>query len=311
MSIVATEDPRCEEAAPGDAVELVMKTKPRDIGGFTVGRLLPTVQRRSVGPFLFLDLMGPVVNAPGVGMDVKPHPHIGLSTVTYLFAGENIHRDSLGSVQRIVPGDLNLMTAGCGVVHSERIDPEHRAAGGPFHGVQIWLGLPEQDEEGEPWFHHHPADTLPAIAPADGVRGRVLLGEAFSARSPALHPSQPLLLDVQLESGACFDLPHEGIEAAVFVIEGSIRFGDLEVAREQLAVLRPERTARVTASSPARLLLLGGPPLGPRYMDWNFVSSSRARIEQAKQGWRDQTFPKIPGDDQEFVPLPEWPPRTR
>lgn len=311
MSIVATEDPRCQEPASGDSVELLMQPKPRDLGGFTVGRLLPTAQRRSVGPFLFLDLMGPVVTGPGVGMDIKPHPHIGLSTVTYLFAGENIHRDSLGSVQRIVPGDLNIMTAGRGVVHSERMDPAQRAAGGAFHGVQIWLGLPEQEEEGEPWFRHHAADTLPAIAPAEGVRGRVLLGEAFSARSPALHPSRPLLLDMQLEPGACLDLPHDGIEAAVFVIEGSIRFGELAVAREQLAVLRPERAARVTADSPARLLLLGGAPLGPRYMDWNFVSSSRARIEQAKQAWRDQTFPKIPGDDQEFVPLPEWPPRAR
>lgn len=310
MSIVATEDPRCREPATGDAVELLMQAKPRDLGGFTVGRLLPTVQRRSVGPFIFLDLMGPVVTGPGVGMDIKPHPHIGLSTVTYLFAGENIHRDSLGSVQRIVPGDLNIMTAGRGVVHSERRDPLQQTAG-TLHGVQIWLGLPEGDEDGEPWFRHHAADTLPAIAPAGGVRGRVLLGEAFSARSPALHPSQPLLVDMQLEPGACLELPHDGIEGAVFIIEGSIRFGDLEVTREQLAVLRPGRAARLVAGAPARLLFLGGPALGHRYMDWNFVSSSRERIEQAKQAWRDQTFPKIPGDDQEYVPLPEWPIRAR
>jgi redox-sensitive bicupin YhaK (pirin superfamily) len=311
MSIVATEEPFCLGAESGEAVEWVLQAKPRDLGGFTVGRLLPAIQRRFVGPFVFLDVMGPVAMAAGTGMDVRPHPHIGLSTVTYLFAGQNMHRDSLGSVQLVKAGDLNIMTAGRGVVHSERTDPDQRARGGPLHGVQIWLGLPENQEDGEPTFSHHPQSSLPVVAPSAGALGRVLLGAAFGARSPVVHPSQPLLLDLQLETAACLELPNDGLDRGVLVIEGSIRIGDRELERDHLAVLRRGLPARALAREPTRFLLFGGTPLGHRFLDWNFVSSSQAKIDRARQAWKDQTFPKIPGDDQEFVPLPEWPHRAR
>jgi redox-sensitive bicupin YhaK (pirin superfamily) len=323
MSTYPATDPACLEAS-APAVELVIEGRPRDLGTIVVARILPAPQRRMVGPFIFLDHMGPVELPPGVGFDVRPHPHIGLSTVTYFLAGENVHRDSLGTVQTNRPHDLNLMTAGRGVVHSERADPAFRAAGGLMHGVQIWLALPDANEDDPPSFEHHPAPTLPAVAPAAGVRGRVLLGSLFGATSPVRHPSAPVLADLELDAGAALDLPAASApdlpaasgERGVFVIAGELDISAPPSAGspasppepllpDHLAVLSPAARVRLTARLPTRLLLLGGPPLGRRLIEWNFVASTRERIDAAREAWREQRFPKIPTDDQEFIPLPD------
>ncbi len=306
MSTLPANEPHCVDPAADDrAIELVIEGRPRDVGTITVARLLPSPQRRMVGPFIFVDHMGPIVLAPGVGFDVRPHPHIGLSTVTYFLAGENVHRDSLGTVQVNRPGDVNLMTAGRGIVHSERADPAFRAAGGPMHGVQIWLALPDANEDDAPSFAHHPEATLPAIAPADGVHGRVLIGEAFGARSPIRHPSDPLLVDLQLATGATVEVAASGPERGLFVIDGELRVGSETVAANQLAVLCGERPVDITATATTRAMLLGGPTHPPRFIEWNFVASSRERIERARDAWKARQFPVIPTDDQEYIPWPE------
>ena len=305
MSTLPDHEPRCLDASDEEAVDLIIEGRPRDVGTITVARLLPAAKRRLIGPFIFLDHMGPVSLAPGVGFDIRPHPHIGLSTVTYFLEGENVHRDSLGTVQTNRPGDLNLMTAGRGVVHSERADPAWRERGGVMHGIQIWLALPSENEDDAPSFEHHPKATLPEIAPAAGVRGRVLLGAAFGATSPVLHPGQPLLIDIELEAGATMDVPADAPERGVFVIEGEVQIGGERLVTDRLAVLGGGRRVCISAAARTRLLVIGGPPLGPRFIEWNFVASSRDRIERASAAWRAQAFPKIPTDDREFIPLPE------
>jgi redox-sensitive bicupin YhaK (pirin superfamily) len=303
MSTLPANEPRCADPADGRAIDLVIEGRPRDVGTTTVARILPSPKRRMVGPFIFLDHLGPVALPPGVGFDVRPHPHIGLSTVTYFLAGTNVHRDSLGTVQINRPGDINLMTAGRGVVHSERAEPAFRAAGGAMHGVQIWLALPDAHEDDPPSFEHHPEATLPAIAPAEGARGRVLIGAAFGARSPIRHPSDPLLVDLQLDAGASLDVHAAVAERAVFVIAGELCVGDETLSADHLAVLG-SAPALATARTATRALLLGGAPLGPRLIEWNFVASSRERIERARDAWRARQFPVIPSDDQEFIPWP-------
>lgn len=285
------------------AVDLVIEGRARGVGTFTVSRLLPYAKRRMIGPFVFLDHMGPITQAPGEGHDVLPHPHIGLSTLTYYLAGANVHRDSIGTVQVNRPGDVNLMTAGRGVVHSERADPETRARGGVMHGVQIWLALPEANEEDAPSFAHHPQATLPEIAPGPGVRGRVLAGTAYGATSPLAHPSAPLLIDLALDAGARVAVP-EAAERGVFVISGTVRIGDVVVGADQLAVLTSEAQDLV-AEAEARLLVLGGPAMTPRFLDWNFCASSRDRLVRARDDWKARRFPDIPTDHDEFVPYPE------
>jgi len=265
-------------------IELVIEGRARDVGTITVARLLPSPRRRMVGPFIFVDHMGPVELAPGVGFDVRPHPHIGLSTVTYFLAGENVHRDSLGTVQVNRPGDVNLMTAGRGIVHSERADPAFRASGGPMHGVQIWIALPDAHEDDEPSFAHHPKATLPPIAPAPGVSGRVLIGAAFGARSPIVHPSEPLLVDLELAPGATVELPADVAERALLVITGEVVIDDNRLAADRLAVLHGP--ARATATTATRAMLLGGPAFPARYIEWNLVASSRERIERARDAWK-------------------------
>jgi hypothetical protein len=305
MSNYPANEPECLEASAA-AVELVIEGRPRDLGTIVVARLLPAPKRRMVGPFIFLDHMGPVELLPGVGFDVRPHPHIGLSTVTYFLAGENVHRDSLGTVQTNRPHDLNLMTAGRGVVHSERAEPAFRASGGLMHGVQIWLALPDANEDDPPSFEHHPAQTLPPIAPAAGVRGRVLIGSMYGATSPVRHPSAPLLVDLELDEGATLELPPEAAgERGVFVIGGELELAGEALATDHLAVLSRAARVRVTARRPTRLMVIGGPPVGPRLIEWNFVASTRERIDAAREAWRAQQFPRIPTDDQEFIPLPE------
>jgi redox-sensitive bicupin YhaK (pirin superfamily) len=286
-----------------NAIETIIVPRPRDLGGFTVARVLPAAERRMVGPFVFLDQMGPADFAPGSGIDVRPHPHIGLATVTYLFRGEILHRDSLGSVQPIRPGEINWMTAGQGIAHSERTPPAIRASGGTLAGLQSWIALPKDDEETAPSFAHHGAAALPVVD-GEGRRVRVLIGTIYGARSPVRTFSETLYADVSLTSGATLPVPAEPEERALYLVKGTVEIAGEAIAPGRLLVLRPAAKIAVIARSAARLMLLGGAKLdGPRHLWWNFVSSSRERIEQAKADWRDGRFPPVPGDG-EFIPLP-------
>lgn len=281
-----------------------VRGKVHDLGGFTVRRVLPSVACRSVGPFVFLDHIGPGRFEPGNGIDVRPHPHIGLATVTYLFEGALGHRDTLGSVQVIRPGDVNWMTAGRGIAHSERTPPEERAAGHGIHGLQFWVGLPEGAEETAPEFHHHPAATLPSWE-QDGAGLRLMVGEAFGRRAPVKVYSPMFYVDAQMAAGARLrlDAPHD--ERAVLVLSGAVRIAGEALPPGELAVLAAGADVAIGADDASRLVLFGGAPLGPRHMWWNFVSSSRERIERAKQDWRDQRFGAIAGET-EFIPLPDY-----
>lgn len=293
------------EAKLPASVDLLITPRTRDLGeGFTVRRVLPYARRRHVGPFVFFDHMGPVQFEPGQGLDVRPHPHIGLATVTYLFEGEIMHRDSLGVVQPIRPGDVNWMVAGKGIAHSERTRPELRQSGAPLHGIQSWFALPRAHEETEPTFHHHPASSLPEIE-KPGVRLRLIAGSAFGATSPAQTFAPMFYLDAQMSSGATLPLPDGYEEQAVYVAIGEILLEDQVYGEGTMLVLKPNVRPTITARGAARLMLLGGAPLdGERHLWWNFVSSSKERIEQAKADWRSGNWPKVPGET-EFIPLPE------
>ena len=297
MSWQNASEPVCEERR--GAVKLVIEPRERDLGGFSVRRVLPAVARGAVGPFVFFDEMGPARFAPGTGIDVRPHPHIGLATVTFLFEGEIVHRDSLGVVQAIRPGELNLMTAGRGVVHSERTDPAQRASGPRVHGIQSWMALPEDREEVAPAFEHHPAQSLP-VADVNGARVRLILGEAFGLRSPVSTHSATLYVEARLPAGAELELPRAA-ELAVYLVEGSVAIGDCALAPHTLAVIDPP--ARLRAATASLVLLIGGEPVGPRHVWWNFVSSSRERIERAKRDWQAGAFGSVPGET-ESIPLP-------
>ncbi|MET0389140.1 MAG: pirin family protein [Polyangiales bacterium] len=288
-----------------ESIELVIHGRPRDLGGFSVGRVLPAPQRRLVGPFVFFDHMGPVDFAPEHGIDVRPHPHIGLATVTYLFGGEIVHRDSLGSLQTIRPGDVNWMIAGRGIVHSERTSPELRANGQHLHGIQAWVALPTEQEEGEPQFFHHPVSSLPKIT-LPGVTMRLIAGHAYGQRSPVAVASPTFYLDAQLEAAASLTLPSpdEHAERAFYVVSGRIRLGDTEHEPRSLVVLREGQAATITALEPSQLMLLGGAHLGERVIEWNFVATTHERIEQAKANWQARRFPLVPGDEHDFIPLP-------
>ncbi len=284
-------------------LEAIVVPRARDIGGFEVRRVLPSIERRMVGPFVFLDQIGPVDFAPGTGIDVRPHPHIGLATVTYLFAGEILHRDSLGSVQAIRPGDINWMTAGSGIVHSERTGPAVRAAGGTLAGIQSWVALPKSDEETAPDFTHHGSTVLPTVS-GEGKQVRVLLGSLFGARSAVRTFSETLYADVALDVGATLPVPAEHEERALYLVDGTVEIGGEAFAPGRLLVLRPATEIAVTARSAARFMLLGGSSMDvPRHIWWNFVSSSAERIEQAKADWQGGRFPTVPGES-DFIPLP-------
>ena len=283
---------------------LVIEPRARDIGGFDVRRVLPSARRRLVGPFVFLDEMGPAAFAPGRGIDVRPHPHIGLATITYLFEGEILHRDSLGFVQTIEPGAVNLMTAGRGIVHSERAGEEDRARESRLHGIQSWIALPASQEECAPAFEHHPADSLPVIE-RDGVHLRLIAGSAYGETSPVPMRSATFYLEANLEPGADLALPEGYDERAVYVVTGAITLHGERFDAGRMLVLEDGHNETVTAEGPAKLMLLGGAPLdGKRHIWWNFVSSRPARIEQAKADWQAGRFAKVPGDE-EFIPLPE------
>jgi redox-sensitive bicupin YhaK (pirin superfamily) len=287
-----------------DASVSLLKPHTRDIGGLEVRRVLPGFPHRTVGPFIFLDHMGPVAFPAGKGIDVRPHPHIGLATVTYLFEGEIVHRDSLGSVQAIAPGDVNWMTAGRGIVHSERTAPGLRRSGPRVHGIQTWVALPRASELAEPAFHHHPNDTLPRVV-SPGVELRVIAGTAFGERSPVQVFSPTLYVAAEMDAGSAFELPPEHEQRGVYAVEGAISVAGGSVPPQHLAVLENRASVEVRAETRARVMLLGGAKTdGERFIWWNFVASSRERIEEAKQRWREQRFPRIPGET-EFVPLPE------
>lgn len=283
----------------------LLRGREHDLGGFQVRRLLPHPQRRSVGPFVFFDHMGPARFAAGQGVDVRPHPHIGLATVTWLFEGVLRHRDTLGWVQDIRPGAVNWMTAGRGIAHSERTPPEARGEGAPLHGIQTWVALPLQDEEAEPAFHHIASGALSRIA-HDGVRLTVVAGTACGLRSPVPVFSPTLYLAGELADGVVFELDDEHAERAVYVVDGAVGIDETRIEPLTLALLPASGMVRIRADSDARIVILGGAPLdAPRHLWWNFVSSSPARIERAKRDWAEGRFGLIPGDDREFIPLPE------
>ncbi|HVF41832.1 MAG TPA: pirin family protein [Pyrinomonadaceae bacterium] len=291
------------------ALETVVSTRVRDlVDGFKVRRVLPSARRRMVGPFIFLDQMGPEILSAGRGLDVAPHPHIGLATVTYLFKGELLHRDSLGTVQPIRPGAVNWMTAGSGIAHSERTPPEMRAEGSDLFGVQSWVALPLRHEETGPAFAHHDASELPLVE-GEGKRVRLIAGEMFGARSPVETLSEMFYADAELNAGSRLQVPAGQEERAAYVVGGEValsREGGATFGAGQLMVFKPgaEVTLEAHASSGARVMLLGGEPLdGRRHIWWNFVSSSQERIEQAKEDWKAGRFAPVP-DETESIPLP-------
>lgn len=295
-------DEECEVVQGCGAVELIIQPRTRDLGSFSVRRVLPTAERRLVGPWIFFDHMGPAEFPAGQGVNVRPHPHINLATVTYLFEGEILHRDSLGSLQSIRPGDINLMVAGRGIVHSERERPEVTAADHGLHGLQLWLALPEAEEEIDPAFHHYPSADIPAVTVA-GVPVRVMMGSAYGVTSPVKTFADTLYVEAQLQPGQTLILP-ECEERAVYVASGSLKAKDTVIPEHAMAVFSAEPVVVLEAVDETRIAIIGGETMSPRFIDWNFVSSRRERIEQAKADWQAQRFPTIPGDDVEFIPLP-------
>ncbi len=305
MSFFPGNDPQPGDAFACDAIELMVIPNARDIGGFEVRRALPTARRRLVGPFIFFDRMGPAILRAGEAVDVRPHPHIGLSTVTYLFDGRIRHRDSLGTEMVIEPGDVNLMTAGRGIVHSERSPEELRGSPMAISGLQTWLALPDGQEEIAPRFENTSRTALPEFA-ADGVSGRVVIGDFHGLRSPVPTFSETLYVDIRLEPGARIQIPASTEERALYVLSGDLDIAADRFPADRLLVFRPGDEIVVGSETGGHFMLFGGASLGSRrYIWWNFVSSSRERIDQAKEEWRTGRFDIVPGDEEEFVPLPE------
>ena len=287
-----------------DAIETVIVPRTSDLGGFSVRRALPSARRRMVGPFIFFDHMGPAEFVLGEGIDVRPHPHIGLSTLTYLYNGEIMHRDSLGVAQPIRPGEVNWMTAGRGIVHSERTPLEHRQGGERLHGIQIWVALPDGEEEVAPAFHHYEGGDLPFIE-EHGVEARLIAGSLYGASAPLAGNNDMICADVSLVAGGVLPIDADTQERGLYVSEGEVEIGGDIFAEGQLVVFRPGDALSARAVRPSRLMLFGGAPMeGPRHIWWNFVSSSRERLEQAKEDWRQGRFDAVPGET-EFIPLPD------
>jgi redox-sensitive bicupin YhaK (pirin superfamily) len=303
MSWQPADDPECP--APPTSVELMLLPRAHDVGGFEVRRALPARERQLIGPFIFFDQMGPGEFLAGKGLDVRPHPHIGLATVTYLFEGEILHRDSLGSQQPIVPGDVNWMTAGRGIVHSERTDRMLRDHANRLFGIQSWVALPRAAEEVVPDFTHHPAASLPLLEDG-GLRLRLIAGVGWGLTAPVAVSSPLFYADALLAPGAAVPLPEEHEERAAYVLDGEVEVSGDHFAPGRMLVFRArDRVALRSGPQGTRLLLLGGATMdGPRHLFWNFVSSSRERIEQAKDDWKAGRFGKVPGDEAEFIPLP-------
>ncbi len=283
----------------------VLDSHPRDLGGFVVRRVLPAASRQMVGPFIFFDHLGPTKFAPGTGVDVRPHPHIALATVTYLFDGSLEHRDSLGTVREIHPGDVNWMSAGSGIAHSERTPQAARELGEYLHAIQSWVALPDGHEDGEPTFVHYPAATLPTRV-AEGVALTVIAGEAFGLRSPVRTLWPTVYAHMQFAAGASIETQPDDADLAVYVLQGDLMVGDRPLAAGQLAVLEPGNKLNLRAIGDARVMLLGGQRFPtPRHIWWNFVASSEERIERAKNRWQQRQFPPVPGET-ELMPLPNY-----
>ena len=305
MSFFPGKDPAPGSAPQCEAIEQVIVPRTVDLGDFSVRRALPSAQTRLVGPFIFFDHFGPAEFRSGHGIDVRPHPHIGLATVSYLFDGEIMHRDSLGTEVPIRPGEINWMTAGRGIVHSERTGTERRTSGGPLHGLQMWVALPSAREEMAPGFAHHGVEEFPVIHD-QGKTIHVVIGSLYGARSPVATTSETIFADVTLKRGA--NLPVDAVheERAIYVVDGEIDIAGDRFGPGRLLVLRPSDRITVSAVADAHVVLVGGEPMdGPRHIWWNFVSSRKDRIEQAKAEWQAGHFGKVPGDEIEFIPLPE------
>ena len=296
------------EGTDGFDVADIIEPRARDLGdGFMVRRALPSIQRRSIGPFVFLDQMGPASFRSGGGLDVRPHPHIGLATVTYLFSGELLHQDSLGSRQLIRPAEVNWMIAGRGIAHSERTPIPARSQASSLSGIQAWVGLPQHEEESAPQFTHHEERSLPQLEHA-GVQLRLIAGTLSGLHSPVETRSAMFYADARLQPGATLTLDREHVERAIYVYEGALEIERRPFTAGRLVVLRSGRPVPMLSRDGARLLLLGGAPLdGARHVWWNFVSSSPERIQRAAEQWRSGGFARVPGDD-EFIPLPDTPP---
>lgn len=300
MSDLSANQPVCTESE--GSVEMVIEPRARDLGGFSVRRVLPSHQRRMVGPFVFFDHMGPAEFPPGEGINVRPHPHIGLSTVTYLFEGEIMHRDSLGYVQPIQAEAVNLMTAGRGIVHSERAGDDLHVTS-RLHGIQSWMALPAGQEEIDPDFIHYPAAELPGFE-RDGVAIRVIMGSAYGHESPVRQHAPTLYLECRFAAGTSLLLPADYDEIAAYVVAGDVRIDDRVYGGGLMAVGCSGKTLTLEAESESHVMVIGGENLGPRHIWWNFVSSSSERIEQAKDDWRENRFDPVPGET-EFIPLPD------
>jgi redox-sensitive bicupin YhaK (pirin superfamily) len=287
------------------AIPQVIGSRERDLGGFVVRRVLPSEDRQMVGPFIFFDHLGPTQFAPGYGIDVRPHPHIALATVTYLFSGSLEHRDSLGTIREIRPGDVNWMSAGRGIAHSERTPAAARVSGEHVHGIQSWVALPDGQEDGEPTFVHYAAADLPTRS-ADGVELTIIAGEAYGLRSPVATLWPTLYVHAQFARGALLDADPAHGERAVYVVQGELAVGDTAVTTGQLAMLEPGTKPTLRALQDTRAMLLGGERFPtPRHIWWNFVASSQERIERAKERWERREFPAVPGET-EFIPLPHY-----
>ena len=306
MSFFRGQDPAAGDRYACDALETVAVPRTVDLGeGFAVRRALPHSTRRTVGPFVFFDHFGPAEFKSGHGLDVRPHPHIGLSTLTYLYDGEIIHRDNLGVKAAIHPGAVNWMTAGRGIVHSERTAPDHRRDGEPLHGLQFWVGMPSDKEEIDPSFAHLDGNELPIVS-GEGKTVRVVAGSMFGAHSPLGTVSETLFADVSLDAGATMPLDAECEERGVYIVAGEIDISGDTFAAGQPLMFRPGDRITIKATQPARFAVIGGAALdGPRHVWWNFVSSRKERIEEAKAEWKAGHFQKVPGDEIEFIPLPE------
>jgi redox-sensitive bicupin YhaK (pirin superfamily) len=305
MSWLSADDPKCEtieeERSP---IETVIVPRARDLGDFEVRRALPSSKKQMIGPFIFFDQMGPAEFLLGRGMDVRPHPHIGLATVTYLFRGEITHKDSLGTDLPIRPGEINWMTAGKGIAHSERTPPDHRNGNEELFGIQAWVALPRHDEDHDPAFSHHEKAALPLIS-GDGKDVRLIAGSLYGESSPVPTFSDMFYADCALESGASLPLEAEHEERGLYLVDGTLEIAGTRFEAGQLLVFHPGDKVTLRAVAPARFMVLGGEPMdGPRYIWWNFVASSKDRIEQAKADWKAGRFQPVPNDD-EFIPLPD------
>ncbi len=305
MSFFRGQDPDPGNAVQSEAIAQVIVPRSVDLGDFTVHRALPSGQSRMVGPFIFFDHFGPAHFRSGSGIDVRPHPHIGLATLTYLFDGEIIHRDSLGTTIAIRPGEINWMTAGRGIVHSERTGPERRASGDDLHGLQCWVALPAATEETAPAFAHHGVGEFPVVRDGD-TTVRVVVGSLYGAHSPVATASETVFADAMLRAGGALPLDAGHEERAIYVIDGEIDIGGDRFGRDRLLVFRPGDAVTLRAVTDTHLMILGGAAMdGPRHIWWNFVSSRKERIEEAKAEWAAGHFGKVPGDEIEFIPLPE------